>query len=73
MQSIVHGLRRRYEKCMQFENVDIHGHTARLAQLRPFGTPEFYLLDGQDQVLHVWLGLTEAEEFETVFRQLCAA
>lgn len=71
MQSIVHGLKRDYRHCLDFENADIHMDGPRQKQLRPFGTPEFYLLDAQDQVLYVWIGLTDVEEFTAVFDPLC--
>lgn len=71
MQSIVHGLKAAYRHCLEFENADIHGNGPRQQRLRPFGTPEFYLLDAQDQVLYVWIGVTEAAEFTAVFDPLC--
>ena len=71
MQPIVHGLKDRYRACVRFERVSILDNSLLKQTLRQFGTPEFFFLDADGQVVYRWIGLTSAPEFEAVLQPNC--
>ncbi|HNS61799.1 MAG TPA: hypothetical protein PKK96_12390 [Anaerolineales bacterium] len=71
MKPIVDGLKNLYNRCIQLERVNFHERTAWHDLLSPFATPEFVLLDSQNNVLYRWFGTVEAEEFAAVLDPLC--
>jgi hypothetical protein len=73
MQPIVHGLETEYHACVGFERISILEQSLLKQRLRPFGTPEFFLLAADGQVIYRWIGLTYASEFEAVLRPRCTA
>jgi hypothetical protein len=71
MASMVHGLEAQYAGKINFVYLDIDD-PANQAAKREFGfsyQPEFYLLDGEGNVLQKWVGSVSQEQFETVFAQ----
>lgn len=71
MQPIVNGIKKTYSRCMKLERVNFHERSAWLEMLSPFGTPEFALLDSQNNILYRWFGVIEADEFAAVLDPLC--
>ena len=70
---IVHGLKQRYRGCLDVTEVNFHRASPLHEALRPLGSPEFALLDADEQVLYRWYGFTEAEEFDAVLQPLCGS
>jgi hypothetical protein len=71
MAPMVHGLEAQYAGKINFIYLDIDD-PANQAVKREFGfnyQPEFYLLDGQGDVLQKWVGSVSQEQFEMVFAQ----
>lgn len=71
MAPMVHGLEAQYAGEINFVYLDIDD-PANQPVKREFGfnyQPEFYLLDGQGNVLQKWVGSVSQEQFETVFTQ----
>ena len=71
MAPMVHGLEAKYAGKIRFVYLDIDD-PANQPVKRDFGfvyQPEFYLLDGQGNVLQKWVGSVPAEQFEAVFTQ----
>jgi hypothetical protein len=71
MQPIVHGLEARYGQCVQFTRANILAESPLRARLRPFGTPEFYLLEADGTLIQRWFGVTTRAEFEAALRPRC--
>jgi len=71
MAPIVHGLEAEYYSRVQFVFLDADDPATTDFQ-RQFGfrvQPEFYLLDGQGEVLYRWFGYVETDNFRSVFDQ----
>lgn len=72
MASVVHGLEAEYYGRINFVFLDIDD--ARNAPFKSqFGfryQPEFYLLDGQGNVIRKWVGSVTADAFRAAFDQL---
>jgi thioredoxin-related protein len=71
MAPMVHGLEAKYAGKIKFVYLDIDD-PANQATKREFGfgyQPEFYLLDGQGNLLKKLVGLVPQEQFETVFAE----
>lgn len=71
MAPMVHGLEAQYAGKINFVYLDIDDPANQPAK-REFGfsyQPEFYLLDGDGNVLQKWVGSVSQEQFETVFAQ----
>jgi thioredoxin-related protein len=71
MAPIVHGLEAKYFGKIQFTYLDASDPNTQDFQ-RALGfryQPEFYLLDGQGNLLQKWVGSVSQEQFETVFTQ----
>ncbi len=71
MAPMVHGLEAQYAGKINFVYLDIDDPANQPAK-RDFGfvyQPEFYLLDGQGNVLQKWVGSVPQEQFEMVFAQ----
>jgi hypothetical protein len=69
MAPMVHGLEAKYAGKIRFAYLDADNPGTREFQ-RSLGfgyQPEFYLLDGQGNVLQKWVGSVSEEQFETVF------
>ena len=58
---------------MTMERVNLHQHTAWHELLFPSGSPEFALLDSEEQIIYRWIGFTEEEEFTVVLDPLCSS
>jgi len=56
---------------MKLERVNFHERSAWRDLLFPFATPEFVLLDSQNNILYRWFGSVEADEFAAVLDPLC--
>ena len=72
MAPMVHGLEAQYVGKIRFVYLDIDDSTNQSAK-REFGfgyQPEFYLLDGEGNLLHKWVGSVSQEQFEAVFTQI---
>ena len=72
MAPMVHGLEAQYTRRIKFVYLDIDD-PANQAAKREFGfsyQPEFYLLDGEGNLLHKWVGSVTQDQFETVFTQV---
>jgi hypothetical protein len=72
MAPIVHGLKTKYSSCMKIERVNFHHRTPWHELIFPVGSPEFALLDSDEQIIYLWLGFTEEEEFTAVLDPLCS-
>lgn len=72
MEPIVHGLKTKYSSCMAMERVNFHHHTSWHELLFPSGSPEFALLDSDEQIIYRWIGFTEEQEFAAVLDPLCS-
>lgn len=71
MAPMVHGLEAEYFGKVKFTYLDADDANTRDFQ-RTLGfayQPEFYLLDGQGNLLKKWVGFVSEEEFESVFAQ----
>jgi thioredoxin-related protein len=71
MAPMVHGLEAEYYGKVRFTYLDAGDANTREFQ-RTLGfayQPEFYLLDGQGNLLKKWVGFVSEEEFESVFAQ----
>ncbi len=71
MAPMVHGLEAQYFGKIRFTYLDADDPNTRDFQ-RALGfnyQPEFYLLDGQGNLLQKWVGFVSQEQFETVFAQ----
>lgn len=71
MAPMVHGLEAQYDGRIRFTYLDADDANTREFQ-RALGfnyQPEFYLLDGDGNVLKKWVGFVPQEEFESVFAQ----
>jgi hypothetical protein len=71
MAPIVHGLEAKYFGKIKFTYLDASDpNTQTFQRTLGFGyQPEFYLLDGQGNLLKKWVGNVSQEQFETVFAQ----
>jgi hypothetical protein len=71
MAPIVHGLEAEYEGKIKFAYLDIDdqrtGDTKR--SLGFTYQPEFYLLNGQGQVIKKWIGRVSADDFRAEFNR----
>jgi thioredoxin-related protein len=68
MAPMVHGLEAQYYGKVKFTYLDASDNNTREFQ-RMLGfayQPEFYLLDGQGNLLKKWVGFVSQEEFEQV-------
>jgi len=68
---MVHGLEAQYAGKIKFVYLDIDDPANQDAK-RDFGfvyQPEFYLLDGQGNVLQKWVGSVPQDQFEAVFAE----
>ena len=71
MAPMVHGLEAKYHGKIKFSYLDASDPRTQNFQ-RALGfryQPEFYLLDGNGNLLKKWVGLVSQDEFETVFAQ----
>lgn len=71
MAPIVHGLEAKYYGKINFAFLDADDAATESFQ-RDLGfraQPEFYLLDGNGQVIKKWVGYVKPDEFETAFKQ----
>lgn len=71
MAPMVHGLEAQYDGRIRFTYLDADDASTREFQ-RALGfnyQPEFYLLDGQGNLLQKWVGFVSQEQFEAVFSQ----
>lgn len=71
MAPMVHGLEAKYYGKVQFTYLDASDAATRDFQ-RALGfsyQPEFYLLDGQGNLLKKWVGFVSEDEFESAFAQ----
>ena len=71
MAPMVHGLEAHYAGKIKFTYLDIDD-PANQPVKREFGfvyQPEFYLLDGQGNVLQKWVGSVPQDQFEAVFTE----
>lgn len=71
MAPIVNGIKKTYSGCMKLERVNFHEWSAWHDLLFPLASPEFALLDSQNNILQRWFGVVEAEEFTAVLDPLC--
>lgn len=72
MAPMVHGLEAKYFGRIRFTFLDADD-PATFDFQRTLGfiyQPEFYLLDGQGNVLKKWIGFVNQEDFESVFAQV---
>ena len=72
MAPIVHGLEAKYHGKISFYYLDADD-PATVDFQRQFGfrvQPEFYLLDGQGNVVKKWFGFVKAEDFEAEFAKM---
>jgi hypothetical protein len=71
MAPMVHGLEAKYYGKVKFSYLDASDPNTRDFQRElGFGyQPEFYLLDGQGNLLQKWVGFVSQDQFETVFAQ----
>ena len=71
MAPMVHGLEAKYDGKIKFTYLDANDSRTDGFQ-RALGfryQPEFYLLDGNGQLLKKWVGFVPQDEFEAVFAQ----
>lgn len=71
MAPMVHGLEAKYYGKVRFTYLDAGDANTREFQ-RTLGfayQPEFYLLDGQGNLLEKWVGFVSEDEFEAAFAQ----
>ncbi len=72
MQPIVNGIKKQYRSCIKkVERVNFHAETRWHELIGPIGSPEFALLDENENIVYRWVGFTEKEEFEAVLSPLC--
>ncbi|HSO12841.1 MAG TPA: hypothetical protein VLT51_10740 [Anaerolineales bacterium] len=69
MAPMVHGLEAKYFGRIQFTYLDADDPNTEpfQQQLGFFYQPEFYLLDGDGNILQKWVGFTAEQEFEEEF------
>ena len=69
MAPMVHGLEAKYFGMINFVYLDADDIATDQFQreLGFYYQPEFYLLDGNGNVLQKWVGFTSEDEFESVF------
>ena len=72
MRPIVDGIERQYRACVQVERIFFHSENRWNDLIGPIGTPEFALLDGDENILYRWVGFTEKEEFTAILQPLCS-
>ena len=70
----MHGLEVDYYNDINFVYLDVDDPANQkfLEELRFIYQPHMFLLDGNGQVLHEWVGPLPREEFEKVFDQVLA-
>jgi thioredoxin-related protein len=71
MAPVVHGLEAEYFGKVNFAFLDADDSATRSFQ-KNFGfrvQPEFYLVDGQGQVIKKWFGYVSADEFRAEFQK----
>jgi len=71
MAPMVHGLEAKYYDKIKFSYLDADDSRTDGFQ-RALGfryQPEFYLLDGQGNLLQKWVGFVSEDQFETAFAQ----
>ena len=71
MAPMVHGLEAKYYDKIKFSYLDASDPNTQDFQ-RSLGfryQPEFYLLDGQGNLLQKWVGFVSQDQFEAVFTQ----
>ncbi len=69
---MVHGLEAKYFGQIDFVYLDADAPETKVFQ-QQFGfyyQPEFYLLDGNGNLVKKWVGFVQQEEFETTFATL---
>jgi len=68
---MVHGLEAKYSGRINFVYLDADNIATDQFQreLGFYYQPEFYLLDGNGNILQKWVGFTSEDEFESVFAQ----
>jgi hypothetical protein len=71
MAPIVHGLEAKYDGKIKFSYLDVDdSRTDGFQRALGFGyQPEFYLLDGDGNVLQKWIGAVSQDQFEAAFAQ----
>jgi thioredoxin-related protein len=71
MAPMVHGLEAEYYGKVKFTYLDAgDANTREFQRVLGFSyQPEFYLLDGQGNLLKKWVGFVSQEEFEATFAQ----
>lgn len=72
MAPVVHGLEAKYYGKIAFAYLDIDD-PANADFKRQFGfryQPEFYLLDGQGNIVKKWVGVVRVEDIESEFAKL---
>lgn len=69
MAPIVHGLEAEYYGRIKFNFLDIDDPRTKAfqRQLGSITRAEFYLVDGQGNIVNKWYGYTAAEDFRTAF------
>jgi hypothetical protein len=72
MQPIVNGIKEQYGSCIKVKRVNFHAESHWHELIEPIGSPEFVLLDENENILYRWIGLTEKEEFVKVLGPLCS-
>ncbi len=72
MAPMVHGLEAKYYGKIKFSYLDADDPRTEGFQqaLGFYYQPEFYLLDGNGDLLKKWVGLVSQEEFEAVFAEV---
>ena len=72
MRPIVDGLEKQYRSCMKTQRASFHTKSHWSDLIGPIGTPEFALLDSNENILYRWVGFTEKEEFTAILSPLCS-
>jgi thioredoxin-like negative regulator of GroEL len=71
MAPVVHGLEAEYYGKIKFAFLDADDPATQPFQ-REFGfraQPEYYLVDGNGQVIKKWVGFVPADDFRSIFKQ----
>jgi hypothetical protein len=71
MRPIVDGLEKQYRSCMKVQRVPYHTDSHWSELIGPIGTPEFALIDANENILYRWVGFTEKVEFTEVLDPVC--